>query len=149
MDLNTSGVGFKSHSATDANGRIVVHVKRGDKFPVALSFMKEGEIIDLPVTAIAMVCKEFEPDTKIILTPDEYLVKEGSGNTARWLVLLDLTDTTLSALLSGYEEDQGTALQALCEFEVTFDSDLGDEEPVESVRSSATFTLVIHRDLQR
>jgi hypothetical protein len=118
LDLSTSGIGFRGHEAVDDSGRAIVHVKRGDRFPLSITFLKGEEVIDLPVTNLAIVLKEFEPEARTLLNPSGHLEKQGEGDTARWLTWLDLGDPAIAAALSNYEDDSGTAFPALAEVEV-------------------------------
>ena len=150
LDLSTSGIGFRGHESADDLGRAVVHVKRGDRFPFSISFLKGTEVIDLPVTNLAVVLKEFEPESRIQLNPSGHLEKQGIDDTARWLTFLDFSDVAIATVLGNYEDDSDTAFPALAEVEVSYRVDRGAGlAPLAAVRTSATFVFMVHRDLVR
>ncbi len=150
MDLSTTGIGFRGHEETDETGRAVVHVKRGDRFPFSISFLKGTEVIDLAVTNLAVVLKEFEPEGRVVLNPSGHLEKQGMEDTARWLTFLDFSDPTIATVLGNYEDDSDTAFPALAEVEVSYRVDRGSGlAPLAAVRTSATFVFMVHRDLVR
>jgi len=150
LDLSTSGIGFRGHEKTDDLGRAVVHVKRGDRFPLSVTFLKATEVIDLAVTNLAIVLKEFEPESRILLNPSSHLEKQGIEDTARWLTFLDFGDPAIATVLGNYEDDSDTAFPALAEVEVSYRVDRGSGlAPLAAVRTSATFVFMVHRDLVR
>jgi hypothetical protein len=150
LDLSTSGIGFRGHDKTDHLGRAVVHVKRGDRFPLSVTFLKGTDVIDLAVTNLAVVLKEFEPEARSVLNPSGHLEKQGMEDTARWLTFLDFSDPAIATVLSSYEDDSDTAFPALAEVEVSYRVDRGSGlAPLAAVRTSATFVFMVHRDLVR
>jgi hypothetical protein len=104
LDLSTSGIGFRGHDKTDDQGRAVVHVKRGDRFPLSVTFLKATEVIDLAVTNLAIVLKEFEPESRILLNPSGHLEKQGVEDTARWITFVEFSDPALATMLGNYED---------------------------------------------
>jgi hypothetical protein len=150
LDLSTSGIGFRGHDKTDDLGRAVVHVKRGDRFPLSVTFLKATELIDLAVTNLAIVLKEFEPESRILLNPSSHLEKQGIEDTARWITFVEFSDPALATMLGNYEDDADTAFPALAEVEVTYQVSRGTGLlPFQAVRTSATFVFMVHRDLVR
>jgi hypothetical protein len=150
LDLSTSGIGFRGHEKEDDSGRAVVHVKRGDRFPFSISFLKGTEVIDLAVTNLAVVLKEFEPEARVPVNPSGHLEKQGMEDTARWLTFLDFSDPAIATVLGNYEDDSDTAFPALAEVEVSYRVDRGSGlVPLAAVRTSATFVFMVHRDLVR
>ncbi|MBU6303647.1 MAG: putative Ig domain-containing protein [Verrucomicrobia bacterium] len=150
LDLSTSGIGFRGHDKTDDFGRAVVHVKRGDRFPLSVTFLKGTEVIDLAVTNLAIVLKEFEPESRILLNPSGHLEKQGIEDTARWITYVEFSDPAIATMLGNYEDDSDTAFPALAEVEVSYQVDRGPGlSPFPAVRTSATFVFMVHRDLVR
>jgi len=148
LDLSTSGIGFRGHDKTDVFGRAVVHVKRGDRFPISVTFLKGTDVIDLVVTNLAVALKEFEPEARVPLNPSGLLEKQGLEDTARWITFLDFGDPAIAKLLGNYEDDSGTAFPAVAEVEVSYRVDRGsDLAPLTAVRTSATLVFMVHRDI--
>jgi hypothetical protein len=150
LDLSTSGIGFRGHDKLDEAGRAVVHVKRGDRFPFSISFLKGTEVIDLAVTNLAVVLKEFEPESRVPLNPSGVLEKQGIDDIARWTTFLEFSDPAIATVLGNYEDDSDTAFPALAEVEVSYQVNRGSGlAPLSAVRTSTTFVFMVHRDLVR
>ena len=150
LDLSTSGIGFRGHDKTDDLGRAVVHVKRGDRFPLSVTFLKGTEVIDLAVTNLGIVLKEFEPESRILLNPSGHLEKQGIEDTARWIMFVEFADPALATMLGNYGDDSDTAFPALAEVKVTYQVNRGTGLlSFQAVRTSATLVFMVHRVLVR
>jgi hypothetical protein len=123
---------------------VVLGVKENDDLMLRLRFVKAGTIVDLPVTDLKLVIKEFEPDKEVGLSTA--WVKEGSGTGASYLLYTSLTGTALAGSLSNYEADKGTAYLGIADLEVTF-SNPESIGPDTLTFSSVTFGIRIERDL--
>ena len=150
FDLDSGMVAFRGIDQVSEDGLPVVHVKSRDRFPLSLQFSRRRTIVDLPVTSIKVAAKRNEPDPVVLSLQadgEDVPYKEGESETARFLVLLDLSAAAIQTALMEEEGDDGTAIAFLAELQVEWLADLGDEDAVEVVRTSLSFYLMVHRDL--
>lgn len=100
-------------------GDPVLRIKRGDRFPVLVGLVKWGVLQDLGEDiGLRLGVKEFEPDRLVEIstgTPE----REGTGDQARYRVMLRITPAAWSSILSDYEGDFETQAVAPGEIELT------------------------------
>ena len=149
FDLDSGMVGFLGLDQKAEDGLAIAHVKGKDEFPLSLQFTRRKSVVDLPVTGITVSAKRYEPESVIALqaSGDDVVYKEGDGETARFLVWLDLSAAAITNALADEEEDDGTAVAVLAEFQVSYFVDMGEEDEREATRTSLSFWLMVHRDL--
>ena len=131
----------------------VIFGKRGDKFVVAVGLIKDGVLMDIPVVALCIGVKEFEPDPLIILN-DGLFRRSGDYETTRYKVVVDLNNPSipggrpLPGALSDYEADSGTGFDGIGEIQLMYLYAPVEGMMMESfTRSSKNFTFRIERDL--
>lgn len=151
FDLDT-GIVTRTRGGS-ASKDAVLFGKRGDKFVVAVGLIKEGVLMDIPVVALAIGVKEFEPDPLVVLN-DGIFRRSGDYETTRYKIVVDLNNPnipggkSLPGTLSDYEADAGTGFDAIGEIQLVH-----LYAPVEGVmmqqftRSSKNFIFRIERDL--
>jgi hypothetical protein len=105
-----------SEQRDDGLRKAVLLVKEGDRFPVSIGFTRDGVLQDLTLRSLRMKCKEFEPDAVLALLEGDF-TKTGSGDTTRFESVLNVKERAFAGVLSNYEEDFGTYLDALAEIE--------------------------------
>lgn len=124
--------------------RPVLLVKKGDRFPVAIGFTRNGILQDLDLATLKFGAKEFVPEGLLDLT-DGSFEKLGSGRNTRYKVVVNVSDSLWNGPLSNYEDDYGTYLDAFCEVEFTIVNKFGQGEinqsiahPFQSLKGSQT-----------
>ena len=152
FDLDT-GIVKRTRGGTGAQAKDVLFGKRGDKLVVSVGLIKDGALMDVPLVALTIGVKEFEPDPLIILN-DGAFRRSGDYDTTRFQVVVDLDNPnlpggqSLPGTLGDYEEDAGTGFDGLGEIQLTH-----LHAPVEGMamqmltRSSRNFTFRIERDV--
>jgi hypothetical protein len=131
----------------------VLHLKRGDSLIMALGFVKNNELVDLPVATIRVGLREFEPDKPLFMLNDGSFARVGDYDTTRFQTVLRLDENQvpgLSAVLSNYEDDVATYFDAPAEIEVDINWLNPATQQLEGiVRTSRTFLIRVHRDVVR
>ena len=117
--------------------RAVLLVKKGDRFPVAIGFRRNGILQDLAIETLLCGIKEYEPERLFDLT-DSNFEKIGSGNATRYKTTLDMTAAAWAALLSNYETDEGTYLDAFGEVQFTIIESANDYDQTQTDHFSLT-----------
>lgn len=149
FDLDSGMVAFRGLDQVAEDGLAIAHVKGRDEFPLAIQFVRRKNVIDLPVVGITVGAKRYEPESLINLQAnnDDIVYLEGDGETARYVVWLDLSASALANALADEESDDGTAVAVLAELQVEYLVDMGEEEERTAKRTSLSFWLMVHRDL--
>lgn len=117
----------------DGYNRAVMLVKEGDRFPVSIGFTRDGVLQDLDLRSLKMRCKEFEPDGILGLLESAFS-KTGEGDKTRFASVMNIKEGTFAGVLSNYEEDDGTYLDALSEIEFSI---LASSNSVDSTKVAA------------
>lgn len=148
-DLDSGMVAFRGLDQKAEDGLAIAHVKANDQFPISVQFLRRKTVIDLPVTELVIAAKRYEPEGLIDLQTDgdDLVYKDGEGETARYTIWLDLQAAEIANALADEEEDDGTAVAVLAEFQACYLVDMGEEEEREAFRTSISFWLMVHRDL--
>ena len=151
FDLDTGLVTRTRSSGSDKDA--VLFGKRGDRFIIAVGLIKDAVLMDIPVVALSIGVKEFEPDPLIVLN-DGIFKRSGDYETTRYKIVVDLNNPSIAGgkslpgTLSDYEADTGTGFDGLGELQLVH-----LYAPIEGVmmqnftRSSKNFTFRIERDL--
>ena len=105
----TSGISTVSASAPN------LFAKEGDSLLLWVTFVKNGQALDLDIQTLALAIKEFEPDNRLVL--GETWKKYGSGTGAYYGLYSAIAGADLKSVLSNYESDSGTAFDGLAEIE--------------------------------
>jgi hypothetical protein len=113
----TSGSSTKKVTSTvSVDGKAPkLYAKYQDSLLLWLTFQKNGQALDLAIESLCIAIKEVEPDSRLVL--GETFKKFGTGSGAYYGLYADLAVPGLLAALSNYEEDKGTAFEALAEIE--------------------------------
>ncbi len=146
VSLRTGVVSMPLVESTNSEGLQIIHMKRGDVFPINMKLMKDGYPNDLSVTNIKVFTKEFEPEALVTLSNGIWR-QIGSGLGTVYQVVVDLGNSALDAILSNYEDDQDTVVDMRCEIQFDYLQDVGTAEPLSAVRTTRSFILRLHRDL--
>ncbi len=145
LDINLA-TGELTNPATKA-GEPILFGKKGDTLLISVGFMKAGYLLDIPIAQIDLGVKEFEPESLLKISDGTYR-KTGSYDTTRYLFFLQLTPAVFASILSNYEKDEDTFVDARAEIrwaEVFLKPGATIPAPLE--RSSATFDFRIARDI--
>ena len=129
--------------------------KLDDVFLLRIRCRKNGEIVDPVPTALRVALKEYDPDPRLVL--GNKFLKTGSGATAYFDLLLDLSVPAVKNALLNYEKDSGTSFAALIELQLeasisftgTTGGTAGSGVATTLRISSQTGTVLITRDLAR
>ncbi len=122
----------------------LVACKEGDDLLIFCRFTKSGIILDLDLTKLQLSIKELEPEG-LLLTSDLW-EKDGAGTAAVYKIHAKIESPALSAALTNYEGDYGTAFSALAEIErVENSSAIATQATLRT--TSRTFPITIDRDL--
>ena len=125
----------------------VLYAKKGDTLLLSVGFTKGGYLQDLPVAQVNLGLKEFEPEGLLLLN-DGLFIARGSYDTKRYVIAVYFDPEVLTPVLSNYEDDKSTHLDARAEIRVGMLHVMpGDEDPSVLERSSVTFALRIARDI--
>ena len=149
IDLDTGVVGFIGlDQRTEAENRAIVHVKRGDQFPLPVIFMRRQMVVDMPITGLRITGKKEEADAPIPFQAPNDLIfyKQGEGETARYLIWLSLRDERLAKDLEDDSEPRGTAVSYISEIWFSWAVSMGESSLRTAERSSLEFEVVVHRD---
>lgn len=149
FDLDHGGVAFSRFEELDDLGRPVVRWKRGDKFPLAIICVKGGQVVDIPISQVAITAAQVEGERRIDLNPGRPLLRQGEYDLARWQTVIDLTDSYLRTIIGSEDPGAGQSVLLSCELEFQFFYETGDVEEPEALatRTSATFGVRLYRDL--
>ena len=147
VDLATGIVTNPGVSSTGDTPAPPLYCKRGDKILISVGFKQGGYLQDIPVDQLDLAIKEFEPESLLILS-DGVFEKLGSYDTARYQFLVHLDPDELTNILSSYEDDASTHVDAVAELRWSIlHARPGEEDPSSLERSSQNFTLRLARDL--
>ena len=151
IDLDTGLVGFPGTAQKTKDNRPVIHWRSGDQFPLTVTFVRAGLVVDLPnLSALQVAGKRRDTDGVALPFYDpenEVWIRQGQGETARFMVWLDLTGDAIRAAVAEEETDEGTAAPFLSEITWSWGVDMGGEEPMVATRSTLEFYAVIHREV--
>jgi hypothetical protein len=115
----------ESSAAAPGIAQALAHWKKDDIFILRLRFRKNGVVVDPDPTALTLTLKELDPEPAIALSA-AFERSVGTGESAYFDLLVDLSGAAVQAALSNYEEDAGTTFLANVEIqmeaEITFDS---------------------------
>lgn len=149
INLDTGVVGFPGTTQRTEENRALIHLRRGDAFGMAVQFVREGMVVDLPITGIRITGKKEETDPPISFqAPGDYLfLKEGSGETARYIIWLSLNDEKLAADLDDEAKSpKGAAVIYTSEIRFQWTRSMGEQAARTAERSTLEFAISIHRD---
>lgn len=151
IDLDTGLVGFPGTSQRDAKNRPVIHWRVGDAFPLTVTFVRAGLVVDLPnLSSLRVAGKRRDTEAAAVPFYDpeaEVWLRQGQGETARFLVWLDLTGAEIRRAVAEESADEGTAAPFLAEITWTWGVEMGGEEPMVATRSTLEFWAVIHSEI--
>jgi hypothetical protein len=122
----------------------ILFSKAGDNLLLVVRLVKNGVGVDVPVTGMKLVVKEFDPETVLVESDEFDWVGTGAEKIQRVHVAME--GEALRAALSNYEDDESTMFPALAEIEWTVGNS-GQFGPDELTFTSRTFTILIPRDL--
>lgn len=143
VDYATLAVTRAGAAATDP----ILQGKMGDTLLIAIGIMKGGILQEMPITAIGMAFREFMDETDLVIT-DGNFAKQGSANTARYLIKCYLNPATLAGVLSNYDGDTRTFFNAITEIQFTVtQASLTGGDPEVAIRSTQNFTMALDLDL--
>ena len=118
--------------------------KEGDSLLLWISFQKDGVNLDLDIGSLAVALKEFNPDSRLVL--GDTWKKFGSGTGAYYGLYASISGTALSAALSNYEADAGTAFDGLADIQWTeANPDHATFGPVDFQFTTKDFLLTVAR----
>lgn len=89
--------------------------KEDDNLLLWLKFKKNGQVLDLPITSLAIALKQYEPEAKLVLGGT--WKKFGSGVGTYYGLTAEISGEKLAAVFSDVENDNGTLFDALSEIE--------------------------------
>jgi hypothetical protein len=125
--LGVEGVNWGPPTAAqrdDGLARPVLLVKKGDRFPVAIGFTRNGLLQDLDLATLRLGSKEYVPESLLDLT-DGSFEKLGSGRSTRYRVVLEVGEDVWRGVLSSYEDDTGTYVDSHAEVQFTILNKIG------------------------
>jgi hypothetical protein len=122
----------------------ILYSKAGDNLILIVRLVKNGVAVDVPVTGMKLVVKEYDPETVLVESNEFDWVGTGAEKIQRVHVAME--SEKLRAALSNYEDDEATMFPALAEFEWTV-SNAGGFGPDTLTFTSRTFAILIPRDL--
>lgn len=147
MSLATGAVVNPAVSGVGDEVPPVIFTKKGDTLLLSVGLTKGGFFFDLPIVQMDLAVKEFEPENLIILTTGD-VTKVGSFDTARYQIVAFMDPAKLANVLSNYEDDRDTFVDAVGEIRFSFQHiKPGDSESSVLERSSANFKIRIARDI--
>lgn len=111
----------------------VLLVKKGDRFPVAVGFTRNGLLQDLDLASLRLGSKEYVPENLVDLT-DGSFEKLGSGRSTRYRVVMQANENLWTGILSNYEDDSGTYVDSHCEVQFTILNKIGQGSINETIK---------------
>lgn len=103
---------------------VLLHAKRGDRFPFAVAFTQAGAYLaGLDLVSLRAGIKEFEPERLVSLNSedgDDFISVIIDG-VQRHIIEADFGATKVNGILSNYEADEGTLLDMPFEIEAVID----------------------------
>lgn len=119
--LTSSGYEVKIDVATrqieslSTSADLKIFAKEGDSLLLWLTFLKNGQALDLDIQSLALALKEFEPEARLVLGNE--FKKFGTGTGAYYGLYVAISGDDLAGSLSNYDADKGTAFDGLAEIE--------------------------------
>lgn len=157
IDLPSGAVSFPTVEAVSQPGAgtgaggdkagpaVLLRAKKGDDLPLLVGLKKNGVLLDLPVAALGLAIKQFDPDAPLIVTTGEF-TKVGAYESTRWRMLATLAPAALEGAISENDADTGSAFVALCEVQVKIQQTDPHLPGALIRRTSQTFGIEIARD---
>lgn len=147
VDLATGIVTNPGVTSTGDTPAPPLYLKRGDKVLINVGFFQGEFLQDIPIDQVDLAIKEFEPDALLLLS-DGVFEKIGDYDTARYQFLVYLDPDDLTNVLSSYEDDASTHVDAVAELRWSIiHQRIGEADPSSLERSSQNFTLRLARDI--
>lgn len=118
----------------------IMSVKEGDRFPVAIGFLRPSELIEVGgITSIEIFARERAGEKRYDLSEAGHVLMDG---VTRYKVVVNLQGTALRDILKSYESPNGAYVDLMTEIRltVTIPADGSTPESV-LVRTSHTFAL--------
>lgn len=118
----------------------IMSVKEGDRFPVAIGFLRPGELIEVGgITSIEVFARERAGEKRFDISEAGHVLMDG---VKRYKVVLNLQSAGLKSILRSYESPDGAYVDLMCEIRLTVTIPAAGSAP-ESVlvRTSHTFAL--------
>lgn len=118
----------------------IMSVKEGDRFPVAIGFLRPSELIEVGgITSIEIFARERAGEKRYDLSEAGYVLMDG---VTRYKVILNLQGAALKDILKSYESPNGAYVDLMTEIRLTVTIPAAGSAP-ESVlvRTSHTFAL--------
>jgi hypothetical protein len=148
LDIETGRLTLAGSGSTGtgngSDGEVpTIVMRQDDDLLMRIAFRKGGVALDLPITAMAIAVKEFEPET--VLFESTTFGEIGTGSDTRFLLHAKAAGNLLEGVLSNYEADATTAFNARAEIEWIMTNETG-VGPAELRRSTRDFLIRIERD---
>ncbi|MEI6035098.1 MAG: Ig domain-containing protein [Verrucomicrobiae bacterium] len=152
IDVATREISFTAAAASTtaaapAAAAPNLYAKEGDSLLLWISFVKNGQALDLDIQTLAIAVKEFEPEARLVL--GDAWKKYGTGTGAYYGLYAAISGVDLASALGNYEADGGTAFDGLAEIEwQEANADHADAFGPENFRfTTRDFKLTIARDM--
>lgn len=150
LDLGTGLVTVNDLTSTPGGTldqqTVLAWLKSGDARLLHIRPVKNGAVCDIAFLTLKLAAKVFEPEASVIASTAFGRAATGPDTYYRMAVLL--TDAQLDAELFNAENEAGTLLTALFEFEWTWTNTLTPDCGLTTVRgSSQNFALGVERQM--
>ncbi|MEQ1842893.1 MAG: hypothetical protein ABL994_21035, partial [Verrucomicrobiales bacterium] len=118
----------------------IMSVKENDRFPVAVGFLRPGELIEVGgISNIEIFARERAGERRFDISEAGFVQMEG---VKRYKVILNLQSAGLKSILRSYESPDGAYVDLMCDIRLTVTipgSGSGPDSVL--VRTSHTFAL--------
>ena len=144
IDLQTGLVGISDKPTPVKADNALFSVKSNDDLFLRVRFIKGGVVADLDLDELNLTLKE--DDSEAVLVTSGTFEKDGTGESASYLIRATLTGTALDGALSNYElaPPDFTKFNALAEISWVLPATLG---AATAVASTQNFRIEIAREL--
>jgi len=118
----------------------ILSVKEGDRFPIAIGFLRPSELIEVGgITSIKVFARERAGERLLELSETGHVLMAG---VTRYKVVLNLQSAALRSILRSYESPNGAYVDLMCEIRLTVTIPaVGSAPESVLVRTSHTFAL--------
>lgn len=111
--------------ADKASGKAPIFaIKDGMRRPAHIRLVREdgGPAQDIDLSTLSLTLAEFAPERKVALDEGSF-TKVGTGADTRYVTMIYVSPTVWRGILSNYEDDDGTFLDAIGELQLTIEED--------------------------
>lgn len=150
LDLGTGLVTINGVTSTPGGTldqqTVLAWLKSGDARLLHIRPVKNGVVCDIEFATLKLAGKVFEPEAAVIASTA--FGRAATGPDTYYRMAVELDDADLESELFNAEDEAGTLLTGLFEFEWTWENDLTPDCGLAIVRgSSQSFALGVEREL--